>query len=187
MCRRTAGLAEPSCCVRPLALRRSIARYAYMYLADRLAGAGLACFRFDYDGTGDSAGQQNDPDRVEAWLDSIRRAMELVRGLGTNRISVVGLRMGATLLAETFGSGPAAIDDLVLWDSCASGRSFLREQSALWAFALGAERCRRWIDRDTGSRLRQRNRRRHVSSRHRQRRRTAGGPGAGAHAGRPQR
>jgi alpha-beta hydrolase superfamily lysophospholipase len=117
------------------------ARYAYMYLADRLAGAGLACFRFDYDGTGDSAGQQNDPNRVEAWLDSIRRAMELVRGLGTNRISVVGLRMGATLLAETFGSGPAAIDDLVLWDSCASGRSFLREQSALWTFALGAERA----------------------------------------------
>jgi alpha-beta hydrolase superfamily lysophospholipase len=115
------------------------ARYAYMYLADRLAEAGLACFRFDYDGTGDSAGQQNDPNRVEAWLDSIRCAMELVRGLGANRISVVGLRMGATLLAETFGSGPPAVDDLVLWDSCASGRSFLRAQSALGAFAFGAE------------------------------------------------
>ena len=110
-----------------------------MRLADRLAEAGLACFRFDYDGTGDSAGQQNDPDRVEAWLSSIRCAMELVQGLGANRISAVGMRMGATLLAETFGSGPPVLDDLVLWDSCASGRSFLREQSALWAFALGAE------------------------------------------------
>jgi alpha-beta hydrolase superfamily lysophospholipase len=115
------------------------ARYAYMYLADRLAEAGLACFRFDYDGTGDSAGQQNDPDRVQAWLHSIQLAMELVRGLRTDRIGVVGLRMGATLLAESFGSGPAVVDDLVLWDPCASGRSFLREQSALWAFALGKE------------------------------------------------
>ena len=115
------------------------ARYAYMYLADRLADAGLACFRFDYDGTGDSAGQQNDPNRVDAWLNSIQRAMELLRGLGTDRIGVVGLRMGATLLAESFGSGPAVVDDLVLWDPCASGRSFLREQSALWAFAIGKE------------------------------------------------
>jgi alpha-beta hydrolase superfamily lysophospholipase len=115
------------------------ARYAYMHLADRLADAGLACFRFDYDGTGDSAGQQNDPNRVEAWLNSIQRAMELLRGLGTDRIGVVGLRMGATLLAETYGSGAAVVDDLVLWDPCASGRSFLREQSALWAFAFGKE------------------------------------------------
>jgi alpha-beta hydrolase superfamily lysophospholipase len=115
------------------------ARYAYMNLADRLAEAGLACFRFDYDGTGDSAGRQNDPDRVRAWLNSIQLAMELLRGLGTDRVGVVGMRMGATLLAETFGSGPAVVDDLVLWDPCASGRSFLREQSALWAFALGKE------------------------------------------------
>jgi len=115
------------------------ARYAYMYLADRLADAGLVCFRFDYDGTGDSAGQQNDPNRVPAWLNSIQLAMELVQGFGTDRIGVVGLRMGATLVAESFGSGPAVVDDLVLWDPCASGRSFLREQSALWAFALGRE------------------------------------------------
>jgi pimeloyl-ACP methyl ester carboxylesterase len=115
------------------------ARYAYMHLADRLAEAGFACLRFDYDGTGDSGGHPNDGGRVAAWLASIRSAMDLLAGLGMNRMSVVGLRMGATLIAETFGSGPAAVDDLVLWDPCASGRSFLREQSALWAFALGKE------------------------------------------------
>jgi len=47
--------------------------------------------------------------------------------------------MGATLAAEIFGPDPTVIDDLVLWDPCASGRSFLREQSALWRFAQGAE------------------------------------------------
>ena len=48
------------------------------------------------------------------------------------------MRVGATLVAEAFGSGPPVLDDLVLWDPCASGRTFLREQSALWSFAFGA-------------------------------------------------
>jgi pimeloyl-ACP methyl ester carboxylesterase len=134
------GVARGSVLLCPtIGIEAANARYAYMQLAERLADVGLACFRFDYDGTGDSAGQQNDPDRVAAWLRSIQYAMELLRGLGTDRIGVVGLRMGATLLAEILGTGPAAVDDLVLWDPCASGRSFLREQSALWAFALGRD------------------------------------------------
>jgi alpha-beta hydrolase superfamily lysophospholipase len=115
------------------------ARYAYRCLADRLAEAGFAALRFDYDGTGDSGGEYGDPGRVEAWLRSIGAATDLVRGLQLGRVSVVGLRMGATFVAQVFGSGPAAIDDLVLWDPCASGRTFLREQGALWRFALGAE------------------------------------------------
>jgi pimeloyl-ACP methyl ester carboxylesterase len=57
--------------------------------------------------------------------------------MGLARMSVVGMRMGATLAAETFGSGPATIDDLVLWDPCASGRTFLREQGALWSISIG--------------------------------------------------
>lgn len=115
------------------------ARYAYRYLADRLAEAGFVALRFDYDGTGDSGGEHGDPGRVEAWLRSIVVATDLVRGLQLPRVGVVGLRMGATFVAQIFGSGPAAIDDLILWDPCASGRTFLREQGALWRFTLGAE------------------------------------------------
>jgi alpha-beta hydrolase superfamily lysophospholipase len=115
------------------------AHFAYRFLADRLAEAGFVSFRFDYDGTGDSAGRQDDPGRVGAWLESVRIAADFVRGLGLGRTSVVGMRIGATLVAEVFGSGPATIDDFVLWDPCASGRAFLREQSALWSFVLGAQ------------------------------------------------
>jgi pimeloyl-ACP methyl ester carboxylesterase len=113
------------------------ARYAYRHVGDRLAETGFAALRLDYDGTGDSAGRSDDPERVAAWLDSIRIATAFVRSLQIGRMAVIGLRAGATLVAEAFGSGPAAVDDLVLWDPCASGRSFLREQGALWSFALG--------------------------------------------------
>jgi alpha-beta hydrolase superfamily lysophospholipase len=116
------------------------AHRAYRRLADRLAEAGFASLRFDYDGTGDSAGRSDDPGRVAAWLESIRMGVDLMRSLGLARTSVIGMRVGATLVAATFGAGPATIDDLVLWDPCASGRTFLREQGALWSFALGTRR-----------------------------------------------
>jgi alpha-beta hydrolase superfamily lysophospholipase len=87
---------------------------AFRSLADRLAEAGFVALRFDYDGTGDSAGRNNDPKRVEAWLGSVREAVALVRTFGLSRVSVIGMRMGATLGAEALGSISAPIDDLVL-------------------------------------------------------------------------
>ena len=47
--------------------------------------------------------------------------------------AVVGLRLGATLAAAELARG-GPVDDFVLWDPCASGRAFLREQAALSAF-----------------------------------------------------
>src|ERR1700730_1174912 len=40
------------------------------HLAERAADAGIPALRFDYDGTGDSAGHDFDPDRLSAWLAS---------------------------------------------------------------------------------------------------------------------
>jgi alpha-beta hydrolase superfamily lysophospholipase len=122
------------------------AHFAYRFLADRLAAAGFVSFRFDYDGTGDSAGRQDDPGRVGAWLESVRIAVDFMRDLGLGRMSVVAMRMGATLVAEALNCGPPTIDDFVLWDPCASGRAFLREQSALWSFVLGAQSIARPSD-----------------------------------------
>jgi hypothetical protein len=129
-----------------LGLEAVSAHFAYRFVADRLAAAGFVSLRFDYDGTGDSAGRQDDPGRVGAWLESVRTAIDFMRSLGLGRTSVVGMRMGATLVAESLGSGPSSIDDLVLWDPCASGRAFLREQSALWSFVLGAQSIARPSD-----------------------------------------
>jgi alpha-beta hydrolase superfamily lysophospholipase len=114
------------------------AHRAYRRLADGLAEAGFAALRIDYEGTGDSSGRQNEPGRLAIWLQSVRSGVEFLQSLDLARTSVVGMRLGATLVAETVDSLTPAIDDLVLWDPCASGRSYLREQGALWSFTLGS-------------------------------------------------
>jgi alpha-beta hydrolase superfamily lysophospholipase len=102
-------------------------------LAHRLAASRWAVLRVDYAGMGDSSGNWTDPDLVAEWRHGVRDAIEYVRTLEAPRIAVIGLRIGATLAAAAL-TGTAGVDDLVLWDPCATGKSFLREQRALWAF-----------------------------------------------------
>ena len=102
-------------------------------LARRLVAAGWAALRIDYAATGDSAGSWTDPGLVDEWLRSVRTAIDYARGLGVPRVAVVGLRLGATLAAAELARG-GPVDDVVLWDPSATGRAFLREQSALSAF-----------------------------------------------------
>src|SRR3984957_6689181 len=51
----------------PLFLEQDIAYYSFRRLAEELAARGVLAVRFDYDGTGDSAGGAEDPGRVRAW------------------------------------------------------------------------------------------------------------------------
>ena len=48
-------------------------------LAEQLASIGFDVFRFDYEGTGDSAGDVTEPGRVEAWLRNIDRVVKEAR------------------------------------------------------------------------------------------------------------
>jgi alpha-beta hydrolase superfamily lysophospholipase len=102
-------------------------------LAARLAANGWVVLRLDYAATGDSSGTWTDQDLVETWRKNVREAIEYVRALGPPRVAVVGLRIGATLAAAEVGDG-TGVDDLVLWDPCVTGKAFLREMRALWAF-----------------------------------------------------
>ena len=51
------------------------AHRAWRHLAEAVAGAGLPVLRFDYHGTGDSAGTDEDPDRLAAWRQDVRDAI----------------------------------------------------------------------------------------------------------------
>lgn len=107
----------------------------YRSLAERLEQHGIAVLRFDYDGTGDSAGEQRDPARVAAWSASTRAAFDLMRAAAPPVVAAVGMRMGAALAALEATREP--LDALVLWDPCRSGRTFLREQRALYELSVG--------------------------------------------------
>ncbi|HYC60986.1 MAG TPA: alpha/beta fold hydrolase [Thermoanaerobaculia bacterium] len=106
------------------------------HLADALARNGVPAMRFDYDGTGDSAGSDHDPDRVAAWRESIRTAMRTLRETtGCTRIGLAGIRLGATLAATVAAEEEVAC--LVLWGPV-RGRQYLRELKALQLVGGGA-------------------------------------------------
>lgn len=90
-----------------------------------LAKTGFHCFRFDWYGVGDSAGDLRDA-TLDQWAqDAVTAATELRDSTGLSKVSVVGLRLGATIAALAAKRiKPAGI---VLWDPVVDGPSYLRE------------------------------------------------------------
>jgi alpha-beta hydrolase superfamily lysophospholipase len=107
------------------------------HLADRLAENGVSALRFDYDGTGNSAGQDEDPGRASAWIESIHAAMARLRAeSGIECIGLAGVRMGATLAA--LAAQDVDVSCLALWAPCVSGRDYVRELKAMDLTSAGA-------------------------------------------------
>ena len=110
------------------------------HLADQLAAAGFMVMRFDYHGTGDSAGTPLDPDRCQTWLGNIRDAVEWLRSEGgCGKVSLLGLRLGATFAA--LHACEHEVEDLVLWAPVVSGRRYVRELTALSRVAQQATKA----------------------------------------------
>ncbi len=94
-------------------------------VAERLAAAGHTVLRFDYDGSGDSAGGDRDPERIAAWRRSTAAAVAELRDLGAGRLTLLGTRLGG-LLALLDGA-PLGADAVVAWAPPRSGRRLARE------------------------------------------------------------
>ncbi len=121
----------------PLGYEQVHSHRGLRHLADALAQAGFLALRFDYHGTGDSAGTDEDPERYAVWLANVRDAHSwLQRQPGCRGISLVGLRLGAALAAEAASS--LVVDGLVLWAPVVKGRSYVREMKALSLTANGS-------------------------------------------------
>ncbi|TAL65925.1 MAG: alpha/beta fold hydrolase [Burkholderiaceae bacterium] len=124
---------------RPIGYEANCTYEIYTQLAERLAHAGFDVLRFDYHGTGDSAGGDADTGRVRAWIDSIRFAIQKLKQLtGVSSISLFGVRMGATLAAHA-ASGLGDVESLVMWAPCLTGRAFSRELRAASVSRKGQE------------------------------------------------
>jgi len=103
-------------------------------LATMLSHAGCHVLRFDYFGTGDSAGDMVDAD-LAGWVDDIHAAVQEIQDTaGAARVTVVGLRLGATLAAIAAARQPDDIEGMVLWDPVVAGSSYLRELLATEAW-----------------------------------------------------
>lgn len=101
----------------------------FAQLAARLAEVGLLAFRFDYRSTGDSFERAHADAGSVGLLDDVRYAVDFVRGLGATRVALVGMRIGALLAGLASALEP--FEAVVMWDPCANGRSFVREQRML--------------------------------------------------------
>lgn len=100
-------------------------------LAIQLAAAGLSTLRFDYPGTGDSSGDDADPGRLAAWLDSIRSAVQYLKAqTGVEEIALVGLRLGA-LLAAHAAERMTDVTALALMAPPLTGRDYVRQMKIL--------------------------------------------------------
>lgn len=99
---------------------------SFRHLAIRLARHGFPVLRFDYYGTGDSAGDCEDG-TLEQWLTDIDAAVhELRERAFRDRIALLGIRLGASLALQ-YAVKANSITSLILWDPIIDGAAYLDE------------------------------------------------------------
>ena len=128
---RPAGRVVVMC--RPLGYEAISSYPTYVQIARAFADAGLGVLRFDYPGTGDSAGDDDDPRQVAAWVDATAAAVARARELsGGAEVTLFGVRLGATLALQA-AAAVGGVESLLLWAPCATGKAFVRELRAAGA------------------------------------------------------
>ncbi|HTU66752.1 MAG TPA: alpha/beta hydrolase [Steroidobacteraceae bacterium] len=121
----------------PFGFESICAHRTLRHIADEAAAAGIPALRFDYDGSGDSAGSDSDPDRLGAWLRSVHGAAdELKRVTGCTRIALLGVRLGATL-ATLAAAERDDVAGVIALAPVVSARTYLRELRAMQSASVG--------------------------------------------------
>ena len=97
----------------------------FRVLADRLSRRGHPVLRFDYFGTGDSMGDDQDG-CLSGWCDDLLAADNELRSLsGVTHTAWTGMRLGASVALLAAPQAPAHLSRLVLWDPVLDGRPYL--------------------------------------------------------------
>jgi len=144
--RRLFGLFEPAAPGRtsgaaallfnPYAHEAIHAHRLYRVLAQRLARDGFDTMRFDYFGSGDSAGEDVDAELAGWAADGAAAHEELASRTNATRIVWLGARLGAAVAAQATYRVGRPPERLVLWDPVVDGSAYLGELAALHARAL---------------------------------------------------
>lgn len=94
-------------------------------LAERLARNGCDVLRFDYYGTGDSGGTDDDAD-LAAWAGDLANARrELLRRSGLPTCRIVGIRLGGLVALSAAATQPGLADRVIAWDPVVDGAKYL--------------------------------------------------------------
>jgi uncharacterized protein len=108
----------------PLGYEYQRAHRAIRMLAQRLSDRGCDVLRFDYYGTGDSAGHMEEV-TLSGCVQDVHTAVEELRAIADQRrVTVVGLRAGA-VVAQRAAAEARAIERVVLWDPIVAGAGYL--------------------------------------------------------------
>jgi pimeloyl-ACP methyl ester carboxylesterase len=130
----------------PLGEEAVRAHRIYRVLARRLAASGYAVLRFDYSGTGDSAGEPRDA-ALDDWLDDVAAAADALRSAsGARQLVACGIRLGGTLAALGTARRGQRLRHLVLWDPVVEGGGYLRQLAAAHRDYMRRELGSRWAD-----------------------------------------
>jgi len=101
----------------------------YRQLAQALATDGIAALRFDYYGSGDSAGASDELDWQRCIDDTAMAADELRRRSGCERVIAFGARLGACIAVEAAAS--ARLAGLIMWDPIVAGAAHVARLDAM--------------------------------------------------------
>jgi pimeloyl-ACP methyl ester carboxylesterase len=112
----------------PLGHEALRAHFILQRLARRLAAAGAPVLRFDYYGCLDSRGDSSQATCARWQRDILAARHELMRRTGAQRVTAIGVRLGATLLANA--AQDTQFSRLVLWDPVERGSQHLADLRA---------------------------------------------------------
>lgn len=113
----------------PWAREYLLAHPTLRLLAQRLADNAIHTLRFDYYGTGDSAGDANAAGS-ERWIRDIGIAIEELRDVANiQEVTLIGMRLGGALASLAAATRPE-VTRLVLWDPVLDGDTYLDELGA---------------------------------------------------------
>lgn len=123
------------------------AHRSFRQLSNSLTKKGYHVLRFDYSGTGDSAGNLEEVTASD-WLRDIDVAIQELKDMaGLSKVGIMGLRLGG-LLAARVAASRTDLNSLVLWDPVVTGTDYLNELRAYVGAEELAESRSNFVDSD---------------------------------------
>ena len=109
----------------PFGTEHLLSHALLLRVADTLAQEGYHVLRFDWTGSGDSAGDAEQV-RLATWSADLEAALDELRDMsGSNRLAVIGTGLGSAVAVQVAASR-RDIRQVVAWDPVIRGADYLR-------------------------------------------------------------